>query len=182
MCTFSVLSIDLSNKNKLYCPLTAAWQNQHGKEKREYDIINKNLKWTPKVGPDFAATYMNASPKKTWTGVCKLGTKALYLVVMCWSDRIVWLSLSSGSFIGWTVKKDLPCLLTGKTQLDINNTISMEAHNAISAVTVQTTTALTLWLLTSSEIWSQCSINLCRNGCLLMSVRVSGSLCSPSRK
>lgn len=36
--------------------------------------------------------------------------------------------------------------------------------------------------LTSSEMWSQCSISLCRSGCLLMSVRVSGSLCSPRMK
>lgn len=36
--------------------------------------------------------------------------------------------------------------------------------------------------LTSSEMWSQCSISLCRSGCLLMSARVSGSLCSPSMK
>lgn len=36
--------------------------------------------------------------------------------------------------------------------------------------------------LTSSEMWSQCSISLCRSGCLLMSVSVSGSLCSPSIK
>lgn len=36
--------------------------------------------------------------------------------------------------------------------------------------------------LTSSEMWSQCSISLWRSGCLLMSVSVSGSLCSPSMK